>query len=365
MKWLHTSRVASAMVLGLLASLAHSFSPQCYRTRSTVVPSRGRLFAGPKEEGRRRRSRGGTRSQISEIARERSRTTERVTELAFDGQSLTAAQNSNEGNFQPLDLKTCIQDGSVRVVTSADEAPESDLRFGSTIDGVAFEFRSLEELFGKPFSEAFHSDSDFRRELREAIRKDVFDTTPAYSNLPEKAVKVMLLPDSSLQGSWRKSEEMKDELRMKETTTVLAKKLGEGILSGDQLMHTIGGLCGTKPSTHWIDIVGVQDRVISHSFHQDTGLSPEQSKTVLWGFPPHDQYCGTGVFSHIVQLAEECEAPVDHPRMQPVLLDGQIPHECIIRPEFAVGKELIVYRDVDVLHSSPDVAYRMSVMRFM
>jgi hypothetical protein len=130
-------------------------------------------------------------------------------------------------------------------------------------------------------------------------------------------------------------------------------------------MHRIGSLGGAKPSTHWIDIVGVQNRVISHSFHMDTGLSPEQSKTVLWGFPPVDNYRGTGVFSHVVSLTHECEAPEDHPRMQPVLFDGVIPPECIIRPEFAVGKELLVYRDIDVIHSSPDVAYRTSVMRFM
>jgi hypothetical protein len=44
---------------------------------------------------------------------------------------------------------------------------------------------------------------------------------------------------------------------------------------------------------------------------------------------------------------------------------GTIDEHHIVRPSYAPGRELLMYRDIDVLHSSPDVAYRTSVMRFM
>ena len=88
--------------------------------------------------------------------------------------------------------------------------------------------------------------------------------------------------------------------------------------------------------------------------------------TVLWGMPPEDNYEGCGVFSHVVPLENECRAPETQPRsMEPVLFHGMIDEEHIVRPCFAPGRELLRYRDIDVLHSSPDVAYRASLMRFM
>ena len=153
--------------------------------------------------------------------------------------------------------------------------------------------------------------------------------------------------------------------RMKHTTRVLKEALGDNAPSGDSLFKAIGNLCGSKPSTHFIDIFGVQDRKISHSWHLDFGKSPENSKTVLWGFPPEDNYEGCGVFSHVIPLESECIAPDDHPRMEPVLFDGTVDEEYIVRPSYRPGKELIMYRDIDVLHSAPDVTYRTSIMRFM
>jgi hypothetical protein len=180
----------------------------------------------------------------------------------------------------------------------------------------AFEFFSLDDLtFSNPhhdghyqfpgFSKRFNSDATFRRQLRQAIREDIYDTTPQYQNLSLKAKEMLLLPDSSLQGSWRKNPSYlpTDEIRMKRLTKVLYEAFG-GISdkqekikekedefkpcpTGDDLMHTIGDLCGPEPSTHFIDIVGVLDRKIPHSWHQDTGRSGSSNitnKTVLWGF---------------------------------------------------------------------------------
>ena len=153
--------------------------------------------------------------------------------------------------------------------------------------------------------------------------------------------------------------------RMIRLTKILREKFGDNASSGDELLHRIGALCGSQPSTHFIDIVGVQDRKLSHSWHLDTGVSPENSKTVLWGFPAVDDYSGSGVFSHLVPLRYECHAPDGHARMEPILFQGTIDEQFVIRPSYAAGRELLIYRDIDVLHSSPDVTYRTSVMRFM
>jgi len=127
------------------------------------------------------------------------------------------------------------------------------------------------------------------------------------------------------------------------------------------------------PQTHWMDIVGVVNRRVPHSWHQDTGrCSPNNggdTYTVLLGFPADDHYDGVGVFSHILKLHREEWAPAEHPANEPVLYgaldDAALQESQILRPRFAEGREIIFYRDVDVLHSSPDVAYRSSVMRFM
>ena len=83
------------------------------------------------------------------------------------------------------------------------------------------------------------------------------------------------------------------------------------------------------------------------------------------GFPIENDYVGGGVFSHLVKLEKEQWAKEDHPAVEPVLYTHAIDEKFIYRPQFAKGQEIIVYRDVDVLHSAPDVAYRSSVMRFM
>ena len=283
----------------------------------------------------------------------------------FDGKELTANQVANE-DAEPLDLST----GCLRWHDSETPVPEAT----TPVAGPHFEFVSLDSLFPNiGFSDLFSESSDFRQAIRTAMRTDVFYSTPAFASLSPKATAFMLHDDSSVQGSWQCSggrwedrrESNEGGSRMTELTTVLSQYLGSTAPTGDELMDAVGALCGTKPSTHWIDIRGVQDRQISHSWHQDTGYSPDVTKTVLWGFPATDNYDGTGVFTHIVPLVHESPAPEGHPRGQPILWEGTVDERHIVRPRFARGRELIVYRDIDVIHSAPDVAYRASVMRFM
>jgi hypothetical protein len=243
---------------------------------------------------------------------------------------------------------------------------------GPVIEHRHVESRSLDELFPQTagLSELFNTNKSFRDGIRDAMRQDIFDSTPAYADMSEKARKMLLLPDSSLQGSWkcqgRPDALPGDELRMKRLTGVLKEYLGEDAPTGDDFMDTIGGVCGSKPSTHWIDIVGITDRKINHSWHQDTARSMnEDTYTVLLGFPIEDDYTGVGVFSHLVKLQKEQWAKEEHPQGESVLYSGAIDEDYIYRPQFSKGKEVIFYRDVDVLHSAPDVAFRSSVMRFM
>ena len=243
-----------------------------------------------------------------------------------------------------------------------DDTTKTLVKEGSHIKSI-----SLDDLFpGINFSEMFCSSAKFRDNIRNSMREDIFDSTPAYEGMSDKARKMLLLPDSSLQGSWN-CKRSDDQLRMKKLTKVLKEYLGEDGPTGDHFLQTIGGLCGSKPSTHWIDIVGIKDRKIDHSWHQDSGRSPNgDTYTVLLGFPKEDNYDGIGVFSHSVNLKYERVASDDHPPNEPVLYPGlEIDDKYIVKPRFAKGSEIVMFRDIDTLHSAPDVTYRTSVMRFM
>jgi len=340
------------------------------------------IFAasGPKAEGSRRRPprNGSSRTVSTSSPDERRRRVrrERKEEVPHDGKLLASQQKPNMGAPR-FDLENELTSS-----TSALRCMTPGLQYGESIGSEesssqpVFEYMSLDDLVDPRlgFSKKFNNDREFRDNLRSAIRQDIFDTTPFYSNLSEKAASILLLPDSSLEGSWRISTGQDGDIRMKRTTqvlhdafqTVAADDDDIQIPTGDDLFRAIGRLCGeTTASTHFIDIFGVQDRSINHSWHLDAGCSPGNCRTVLWGFPPEDNYNGCGVFSHIVPLSKECLAPEDHNRMEPVLFDGTVPDEYIVRPIYGEGKELLLYRDIDVLHSAPDVAYRTSIMRFM
>jgi hypothetical protein len=348
--------------IGIIAPLTFRRADACKRSFSCLAAESS---TGPKAEGQRRPSRrsspDGSAAGGGPKPRRAPRQRPQDSVSKFDGKALTTAQPSNE-EAPPLDLESTLSSSSPPIRSMV----PGDLQFENEIiqEHSPFGVCSLDDLFGAElgFSKTFNSDSQFRQELRMAIRQDIFDTTPYYANLSEKATSVLLLPDSSLEGSWRIPETMD---RMPKTTLVLQTALGDQSPTGDEFFQAIGNLCGSKPSTHWIDIFGVQDRKINHSWHLDAGQSPENSRTVLLGFPPEDNYVGCGVFSHVVSLQRECTAPKDHPRMEPILFAGTVDEDYIVRPRYEPGRELIFYRDIDVLHSAPDVTYRTSIMRFM
>lgn len=216
--------------------------------------------------------------------------------------ALTEVQGQSPNEGAPLyDLDDAIARDEIRCLfllpqeaTASDEGGPSQpaKKAGPVIEHPHFEFYSLDELFPEidGLSRLFASNIDFREALRNAIREDVFDTTAAYANLSEKARKMLLLPDSSLQGSWRcnrgqgggesyddDGEETEISQNQKPRMAKLTRVFDEYLedlkregqpLTGDDFMERLGSLCGSEPSTHWMDMVGVADRRIPHSWHQ-------------------------------------------------------------------------------------------------
>jgi hypothetical protein len=81
-----------------------------------------------------------------------------------------------------------------------------------------------------------------------AIRQDIFDATPYYASLSGKIASILLLPDSSLEGSWRSNNNIPaaddSNICMTHTTQVLQEAFGKDATpTGDALFQAIGNLC--------------------------------------------------------------------------------------------------------------------------
>ncbi|OEU13152.1 hypothetical protein FRACYDRAFT_242903 [Fragilariopsis cylindrus CCMP1102] len=337
----------------------------------------------PRPDRMARRRRTAVAAVTATVKREEEKS---IQQQPFDGKKLSAAQLSNL-DAPSFDLRSAM--------LSTSSSSSSSLNNIGNLHCVTPGIRCYNEVENENHQQQNRVISS--NDLRSAIRLDVFETTPFYANLPKKASSVLLLPDSSLEGSWRiptmAGNPSSRIPRMKHTTRVLKEAFQQydeefgGCSSsridfdGDDLFRRIGEICGNGASTHWIDIYGVQNKKINHSWHLDAGISPNDCQTVLWGFPPENDYHGTGVFSHIIPLDHEFNDIVNmndddnagventptraRHRMEPILYEGTVDEKYIVRPSYESGKELLIYRDVDVLHSAPDVTYRASVMRFM
>jgi hypothetical protein len=207
-------------------SLAFPVLPSFFRLPTLLCSS-----AGPRGEGRQRSS------NPNSGPRREPRRAPPTQSIAFDGKELTSKQSSNHDAL-PIDLADCPLKcaGATPMLSQTSRVPQP-----------AFRFMSLDDVVpGLGFSETFNSCSDFRNAIRNSMRLDMFDATPQYHGLTDKAKAILLLPDSSLQGSWRTV----GDNRMHRLTAVLKDGLGPNAPTGDQLMHAIGQICGSTPSTH-------------------------------------------------------------------------------------------------------------------
>ena len=289
-------------------------------------------------------------------------------------------QKYNSNDDAPLlDLQAILQERQQVNLTCVEFYPLDCIERDRIIENDHIVVYSLDELFpGLQFSDRFSQSAAFRNALRMAIREDVFDTTESYHSLSDKAKRVLLLPDASLQGSWKCQNgrwyrkplgEISDAmeigspklLRMIQLTAVLQKYLGSSAPTGDVFMNTIGALCGSNASSLWTDTVGISKRRVPHSWQHDS----VPSKTVVLGFPPDDDYQGLGVFPHFVKLNRSLLA-ADGSGSGPVDFDPNllIEEDFIVRPRFALHREILAYSNVKVLTSEPDISFRTSCMRF-
>mmetsp|Transcript_596 Transcript_596/g.643 ORF Transcript_596/g.643 Transcript_596/m.643 type:complete len:99 (+) Transcript_596:502-798(+) len=91
-------------------------------------------------------------------------------------------------------------------------------------------------------------------------------------------------------------------------------------------------------------------------------LSLGNSQTVMLGFPPVDLYEGPGVFSRVVKLNRGHvrstsdgggSGGAELPR-EPILFPhDEIGEKFIARPVYKPGRELLMFRYVDCIHSAP------------
>jgi hypothetical protein len=355
---LRSSPSSQKRSLSVLRS-AFSTSTTCCRASANDSSSRVARNRRPLTQRRdtsHRSTRDRQKATTTERAPHQFDHTKEIARPFVDAITELQSQYSNEG-AQAYDYHSLTDLKCLATLADASEAKQVETHF---------ERFALDDLFPNlNFSRQFASSTTFRTSIRNAIRQDIFDTTEMYASMSEKARKMLLLPDSSLQGSWRCNGD--NWMRMKTLTRVLKEHLGSQGPTGDEFMEKIGELCGSQPSTHWIDIVGITGRKILHSWHQDTGRSglDGSAKTVMIGFPREDNYDGVGVFSHAIKLTREQWAADDHPLNEPLVYTGQVDEAFIVRPRYAEGQEILVYRDIDILHSAPEITWRSSVMRFM
>jgi len=222
-------------------------------------------------------------------------------------------------------------------------------------------FLSLDSLYpeaGGRLCDAWDQNAQLRLDIRKAGREDFYEDNPRFDAKKLKTLKAISRDlGSSLMGYWDRDRPF----------PALGEALGDhgfAEVSGELFVSRMAGLCTGDGGEHtfgsWMEIVG-RPRGSDHAWHQDSGLVQD---TAMLGFPKDNGYEGEGVFSHVVELSHRMPEP-ETEVPGPVVIDGRFPEENVIRPVYAKGREIIVYRDCDVLHSAPDKVIRDCLWRFM
>lgn len=298
-----------------------------------------------------------------------------------------------------------LDDGHLHPMTQLLQTKQSSRK--GIPNGQHFEIYSLDDLFPNNISHHFNTNASFRESLRHAIRWDMmFGEGSLYGNtMTEQQKHAELAQQKPMIGLWKEWADSSlsptpslvvngngnNRIRMKQTTLVLSKYLGgdaprmqHDVPNGDEFMARIGALCNsTEAPFHWTEVVGVAatqnhrmgDKT-KHAWHQDygcleDGMGGNNNKHVFLGFPCQDNYHGTGVLPHLIPLQNEhwptrleTKDGVASQLHKPIFYEGEVPEDHLVRPWYAPGREIIVFRDVDVLHSTPDIQFRSSIMRF-
>eukprot|EP00238_Polyblepharides_amylifera_P004386 CAMPEP_0196576044 /NCGR_PEP_ID=MMETSP1081-20130531/5402_1 /TAXON_ID=36882 /ORGANISM="Pyramimonas amylifera, Strain CCMP720" /LENGTH=448 /DNA_ID=CAMNT_0041894539 /DNA_START=80 /DNA_END=1426 /DNA_ORIENTATION=+ len=220
-------------------------------------------------------------------------------------------------------------------------------------------FYSLEELFpGTGLANKFDTNAQFRADLHQAARDDLFVPSPKFSAEVNDRIKSA---GSTLCVAWTLAE--------KQACGNITKLFSENgiLLDGNEFVLKLGELIqrGGVTTGSLTDIVDINKHV-NHSWHQDSGLD---QVTLMMGYPSENEYTGPGVFSHVVKLSHSLKQigregeVIEYEKFKSAPLS--IPEKYILRPVYSKGKEVMVYNDSSILHSAPDFANRKAVWRFM
>jgi len=243
------------------------------------------------------------------------------------------------------------------------DVPERLRRPNSGRNVEFVEHKSLDELFpGSGLADAFHADTEFRTDIRRAMRDDLFVPDESLSEERNAAMRSL---SSSVHVNWFESRTGYAAL-----TECFARR---GVsLDGETFIKTLGGLCREPCHGTLIDIASIGKQKIKHSWHQDSGY---ERFTVMLGFPssvPNEDVGlppGVGVFTHAVKLSHALVQPnaegsvIQWEDYHPY--EGDFDAKYIARPEFRRNQEVMVYCDAHHVHSAPDVSNREAVWRFM
>jgi hypothetical protein len=90
------------------------------------------------------------------------------------------------------------------------------------------------------------------------------------------------------------------------------------------------------------------------------------TRTVLLGFLREDSYDRCSVFSCAVKLKCKRHTRGGHPPTELIIYSTLALDEAyVVRLRFIMGRKIVAFCDVHILHSAPDIAYQTSIMRFM
>jgi hypothetical protein len=141
---------------------------------------------------------------------------------------------------------------------------DSSLFSSESVQSPSIRFLSFDDLFpNNKFSELFNNDSLFREDIRSAARNDFF----VYDNkLSSEANSMIKDSHSTLMSSWKRDNEYRS------LTSVFQKYNLK--ITGPKFIDAFTDICSSSPSHFgsWIDICGVPNKTIAHSWHQDSGL---------------------------------------------------------------------------------------------
>jgi hypothetical protein len=331
---------------------------------------------------------------------------------------LAAATPADGAALRHTAVKACHFgcDATKQGAASVFPVSRSEFRGPPSVAGDHFSYASMEEVWNVATAEAFHTSSSFRDDLRlfasRGAMKGLFAeerfSSPSWAQYNDPVI---------IDAKARGILEAANEANRRRLRFILEEHIGPSAPSVAQFVGAFALLCGEgrrgmftacdRQPPHALEVREDSNlrqtfvhasntpasgkhaapvsrgRLLSAQWHQDWG-PPDDSFTVMLGFPPADSYAGVGVLTELVLLSHRFR--MDDFRQSIVPLQPGIRYtveEAMesdrkgwqalgvtdayrVQPVFKLGQELLVYRDAHHLHRSPaaDLIRRESIWRF-